>query len=53
MAGVNRVFLLGHLGRDPEMHYQPSGAAIATLNMATLLTDNRVSSWTIEFHPEQ
>ncbi|AEK59672.1 single-stranded DNA-binding protein (plasmid) [Acidithiobacillus caldus] len=35
MAGVNRVFLLGHLGRDPEMRYQTNGAAIATLNLAT------------------
>ena len=35
MAGVNKVILLGHLGRDPEMRYQPSGGAIATLNLAT------------------
>ncbi len=35
MAGGNRVILLGHLGRDPEMRYQPSGGAIATLNLAT------------------
>lgn len=35
MAGVNRVFLLGNLGRDPEMRYQTNGAAIATLNLAT------------------
>ncbi len=35
MAGVNKVIVLGHLGRDPEMRYQTSGAAIATLNIAT------------------
>ncbi len=35
MAGVNRVILLGHLGRDPEVRYQPNGGAIATLNLAT------------------
>ncbi|MBU2753990.1 single-stranded DNA-binding protein [Acidithiobacillus sp. CV18-2] len=35
MAGVNKVILLGHLGRDPEMRYQPSGGAIANLNLAT------------------
>ncbi|MEY2342162.1 single-stranded DNA-binding protein [Acidithiobacillus sp. IBUN Pt1247-S3] len=35
MAGVNKVILLGHLGREPEMRYQPSGAAIANLNLAT------------------
>jgi single-strand DNA-binding protein len=35
MASVCRVILLGHLGREPEMRYQPSGAAIANLNLAT------------------
>lgn len=35
MAGVNKVILLGHLGQDPEMRYQPSGVAIANFNMAT------------------
>lgn len=35
MAGVNRVILLGHLGRDPEMRYMPDGKAIANLNLAT------------------
>ncbi|WP_303646333.1 single-stranded DNA-binding protein [Acidithiobacillus montserratensis] len=35
MAGVNKVILLGHLGRDPEMRYQPSGAAIANFSLAT------------------
>ena len=35
MSGVNKVFLLGHLGRDPEMRYTPDGTAIATLNVAT------------------
>ena len=35
MAGVNKVILLGHLGRDPEMRYMPDGTANATLNLAT------------------
>ena len=35
MAGVNKVILLGHLGRDPEMRYQPSGGAIANFSIAT------------------
>lgn len=38
MASVNRVIIIGNLGRDPEMRYMPSGDAIATLNIAT--TDN-------------
>ncbi len=35
MAGVNKVIILGHLGKDPEMRYQPSGAAIANFSIAT------------------
>ncbi|MGC9215949.1 single-stranded DNA-binding protein [Acidithiobacillus sp.] len=35
MAGVNKVILFGHLGRDPEMRYMPDGTANATLNLAT------------------
>ena len=35
MGGVNKVILLGHLGRDPEMRYMPDGTANATLNLAT------------------
>ena len=30
MAGVNKVILLGHLGRDPEIRYMPDGTAVAT-----------------------
>ena len=32
---LNRVILLGRLGRDPEVRYAQSGATVATLNMAT------------------
>ncbi|MBU2754947.1 single-stranded DNA-binding protein [Acidithiobacillus sp. CV18-2] len=35
MSGVNKVILLGHLGRDPEMRYMPDGKAVATLSIAT------------------
>lgn len=35
MAGVNKVILLGHLGRDPEMRYMPDGTAVANLAIAT------------------
>lgn len=33
--GLNKVFLLGHLGKDPELKYTPGGAAVATFNLAT------------------
>lgn len=35
MASVNKVILVGNLGRDPEMRYMPSGDAIASFSVAT------------------
>jgi single-strand DNA-binding protein len=32
---VNKVILIGGLGRDPESRYTPSGTAVATLSLAT------------------
>lgn len=33
--GINKVILVGNLGNDPEVRYTSSGAAIATLSVAT------------------
>ncbi|MCZ4057835.1 single-stranded DNA-binding protein [Pantoea sp. LMR881] len=33
--GINRVILIGNLGKDPEVRYQPSGGAVANLTIAT------------------
>lgn len=33
--GVNRVFLIGNLGKDPEVRYTPSGSAVANVTIAT------------------
>jgi single-strand DNA-binding protein len=35
MASVNKVILIGNLGRDPEVRYTPSGAAVCNLRLAT------------------
>ena len=35
MASVNKVILVGHLGRDPELRYTPSGTAVANFTLAT------------------
>ncbi len=35
MASVNKVILIGNLGRDPEVRYAPSGSAIANVTLAT------------------
>lgn len=32
---VNKVILVGNLGKDPELRYTPSGAAVATFSLAT------------------
>ena len=33
--GVNKVILVGNLGRDPEIRYTPNGAAVANITVAT------------------
>lgn len=38
--GLNKVMLIGHLGRDPEMRFTPSGKSVTTFPLAI----NR--SWT-------
>lgn len=35
MRGVNKVILVGNLGRDPEVRYLPSGGAVANVTIAT------------------
>lgn len=35
MAGVNKMILMGHLGKDPEMRYMPDGTANASFSVAT------------------
>lgn len=35
---MNKVILIGNLGKDPEVRYMPNGQAVASLNMATVET---------------
>ncbi len=35
MASVNKVILIGNVGKDPEVRYNPSGGAWCTLSLAT------------------
>ena len=39
MASVNKVIIVGNLGRDPETRYLPSGEAVTNISVAT------TSSW--------
>jgi len=38
MASVNKVIIVGNLGRDPEVRYSPDGAAICNVSVATTST---------------
>jgi single-strand DNA-binding protein len=36
MPSLNKVQIIGNLGRDPEVRYSPDGAAIANMSLATI-----------------
>ena len=38
---INKVILVGRLGRDPEMHYTSQGTTVTTFPMATDHSDSR------------
>lgn len=40
MGAVNKVILIGNLGRDAELRYTPAGAAVAKFSLATTETWN-------------
>jgi single-strand DNA-binding protein len=35
MSSLNKILLIGHLGRDPEVRYTPDGSPVATFSIAT------------------
>lgn len=35
MAGVNKVIIVGNLGKDPEVRFMPNGGAVANITVAT------------------
>lgn len=35
MAGINKVFLVGNVGRDPEVRFTQSGTAVGNFTLAT------------------
>ena len=48
MSGINKVILIGNLGKDPEVRYLDNGVAVANLSLATTETyknkeGNRIS----------
>lgn len=45
MASINKVILVGRLGKDPEVKYAPSGIQIATFSIATSENIKRGDNW--------
>lgn len=35
MVSMNKIIIIGHLGRDPEMRYTPQGTAVTDFSVAT------------------
>ena len=38
MSSLNKAMVIGHLGRDPELHYLPDGTAVVNISVATTAT---------------
>jgi single-strand DNA-binding protein len=41
MSGINKVILIGHLGKDPEMRYLEGGVSVTSFPLATSETYNK------------
>src|SRR5476651_77892 len=41
MSGINKVILVGHLGKDPEVRYLDGGVTVASFPLATTETFNK------------
>jgi single-strand DNA-binding protein len=41
MSGINKVILVGHLGKDPEIRYLDGGVSVASFPLATTETFNK------------
>jgi single-strand DNA-binding protein len=41
MSGINKVILVGHLGKDPEVRYLDGGVSVASFPLATSETFNK------------
>ncbi|MEO6150932.1 MAG: single-stranded DNA-binding protein [Mucilaginibacter sp.] len=41
MSGINKVILIGHLGKDPEVRYLDGGVSVASFPLATSETFNK------------
>ena len=44
MSGINKVILVGHLGKDPEVRHLDGGVTVASFPLATSETYNKDGS---------
>lgn len=42
---VNKIFILGRLGKDPEIRYTPNGATVCNFSIATSRSYKRGDEW--------
>ena len=52
MSGVNKVILVGHLGKDPELRYLPDNVAVLSFPLATseFIVKNGVKTEQTDWH---
>lgn len=52
MSGINKVILVGHLGKDPDFRYLPDHVAVLTFPLATseFITKNGVKTEQTDWH---
>lgn len=52
MRGVNKVILVGNVGRDPEVRYLPSGGAVTNITLATSEAWRDKATWQMQEQTE-
>jgi single-strand DNA-binding protein len=52
MSGINKVILVGHLGKDPNLRFLPDDVAVSSFPLATtdFLVKNGIKTETTEWH---
>ena len=45
MPSLNKVILIGHLGKDPEVKYTPSGTCVCKFSLATTESFKKNDQW--------
>ena len=46
MKGLNKLYLIGHIGQDPELRHTAAGLPIVNLSVATNRSEKKGTEWT-------